>query len=86
MISTYQTMRRELGEPVAAIVPLAEDPNPWVALPASFLLLEHYPDVAIPSLERLSKSANPELSLNAELTLKEYRAGRLRFPTSSPSA
>ena len=69
--------RGEEGRDVA--LRLLTHANPHVRGWAAFHALEFAPERAIAELERLAREAPLWLKLDAEMTLKEFRAGRLSF-------
>lgn len=59
---------------------LLEDGDPTVRSHAATALLPLDESVAISVLEEVSKARVPIISFNAEMVLREWRAGRLRTP------
>jgi hypothetical protein len=56
---------------------LLNHPKPYVSLCAAFNLIPFNPKLARKTYERLAKGAAGEVGVAAEMTLKEWKAGRL---------
>jgi hypothetical protein len=69
---------RDSAEGRGCLVDLMDDPEPGVRCWAAAHCLQWQPDVARRVLERLRDSRGP-FSFDAEMTLREYDLGRLRF-------
>ena len=76
--AAYRELRRRNQEAVLSV--LLEDPDPSVRGWAGSHVLEFAPDEAEPVLMALAADDLGIISFNAEMTLEEWRAGRLRFP------
>jgi hypothetical protein len=75
----YAELRRRGATAQRALLPLLTDPASGVRLWSASHALEFSPEHGEPILKELA-SSGPFLRLTAEMTLKEWRAGRLRFP------
>jgi hypothetical protein len=75
----YAELRRRGTAAQRELLPLLTDPVAGVQLWSASHALEFSPDDGESVLKQLS-SRGPFLGLTAEMTLKEWRAGRLRFP------
>jgi hypothetical protein len=75
----YRELRTRSSNATAGLLSLLHDADPSVRGWAAAHALEFAPEQGIPVLQQLA--ASPGLvGLNAEMTLSEWRAGRLRFP------
>lgn len=74
----YRELRNRGEE--ACLLPLLNHENETVRGSVAARALEFAPELGAPILESLEKEATPEVALTAEMTLIEWRAGRLRFP------
>lgn len=74
----YRELRRRGTESVLAV--LLEDPDPGVRGWAGAHALEFAPSEGEQVLEALEADDHGLISFSAEITLEEWRAGRLRFP------
>lgn len=80
LIATLYSEIRQRGlETQRMLLPLTEDPLPSVRLWSASHALEFCPERGEPVLAQLAASASL-LGLSANVTLTEWRAGRLRFP------
>lgn len=70
---------RQQGEQ-AALLPLLTDPRSSVRSWAAAHALEFAPEQAVPVLEALASGPPGAQRANASMTLREWRAGRLKFP------
>jgi hypothetical protein len=75
--AVYRELRRRGGEP--ALLPLLSSPDEGVRCWAAAHAMEFAPEEGEPVLLALAESSGL-LAFNAEMTLREWRAGRLRFP------
>lgn len=75
----YSELRRRGSEAQNQLIPLLEDPLPRVRGWAAAHSMEFSP-VAGESVLRALAEQQDLLGLSAEMTLKEWQAGRLRFP------
>jgi hypothetical protein len=64
----------------AVLLELTSHQNDWVRVAASTHLLPLNEEQALATLEKLTASANGFVSTNAEVILKEWRAGRFNVP------
>ena len=70
-----------LGKPgIDAVGALTRDEDDEVALWAAAYLLAHNARPAKRRLRQIARSGTPLLSLSAEITLHEWKRGRLRMP------
>jgi Domain of unknown function (DUF2019) len=76
--SVYRELRERQRESVLLI--LLEDPDPSVRGWAGAHALEFAPTEGEPVMEALVTEGEGIEGFNAEITLEEWRAGRLRFP------
>lgn len=79
VIAVYAELRRRGARAQAALLPLLADPAPGVRLWSASHALEFSPGDGEAVLTQLS-SGGQLIGFNAEMTLKEWRAGRLAFP------
>jgi hypothetical protein len=75
---TYSEIRRRGIEAQRLLLPLLSDGSPGVRMWAAAHALEFSPNQGEPVLEQLV-GVGRFLGLSAEMTLREWRAGRLRF-------
>ena len=76
---TYRDLRRRGLESQMALLDLLTNPDAGVQCWAAAHALEFAPDRGEPVLTQLARR-NDLLGFGAEMTLQEWRAGRLRFP------
>lgn len=74
----YGELRHRGPDAQAALLTLLDHPDPGVRGWAASHALEFAPDRAVETLEAMQGAEFPH-GLNAEMTLREWRAGRLRF-------
>jgi Domain of unknown function (DUF2019) len=82
----YDELRRRGIEAQRALIPLTSHRRPGVRGWASAHALEFEPSLGERRLRDIAARDPFPHSFNAELALKEWRAGRLRFPASPPDA
>jgi hypothetical protein len=75
----YGDLRERGRAAQGALLPLLDHPDPAVRLWAASHALEFAPDRAVATLKAMKGVEFPR-GLSAEMTLREWRAGRLRFP------
>ena len=73
----YRELR--LREKQSLLLPLLSSPEPWIRHWAAAHTLESAAEHAVPVLEALGKQGRV-VGLDSKMTLREWRAGRLRFP------
>lgn len=78
--AVFREMRRRGTESKEKLVGLLENENLSVQCWAATHSLETAPKRAQEVLERLANISNSFIGLDAEMTLEEWRAGRLKFP------
>jgi hypothetical protein len=76
----YRELRRRGPESQAALLTLLDHLNPSVRSWAAAHALEFAPPRGEPVLEKLARGPHGVVRLDAEMTLQEWRKGRLRFP------
>lgn len=76
----YQELRRRGGNQQHQLLALLDDPMASVRCWAAAHALEFSPERGAPVLEELAKSEKSLAGFNAEMTLKEWRKGTLKFP------
>ncbi len=81
MIAAVRAMRQLPDRGQAILESLLTDPDASVRSGAACYLLPLNERAAIPILEEVANSKNPLISLDAEMVLKEWRAGRLKLLT-----
>jgi hypothetical protein len=79
IMATWRELRRRGDEGRAALLRLMSSSNPHVQVWAASHVLEFDPSPAEALLERLAGGPPSIVRLDAEMTLKEWRAGNLRF-------
>ena len=77
----YAEIRHRGSDVQMKLLPLLSDASPAVRLWSASHALEFSPSEGQAALMELSAS-NKLLGFSAEMTLKEWRAGRLRFPST----
>jgi hypothetical protein len=80
MIAALVELRRRADRGVSALLELLDYPNEWVKLSAAAHLLPLRPEVASALLVKLVSSPRGVLRVEAEMALREWRAGRLKVP------
>jgi len=75
----YRELRRRGREAQARLLELLNDADPGVRAWAAAHCLELAPDQAVPILEDLARSEPPPADFSAEMTLKAWRQGELKF-------
>jgi hypothetical protein len=78
--SVYRVLHRQGDPAIRRLLDLLTDPEPAVRLWAASHGLEFASDRAVSILEELSREEPQLLGFTAETTLKQWRAGKLRFP------
>jgi hypothetical protein len=76
----YRELRSRGREAVESLLPLLKHPNASVRCWAAAHTLEFAPEEATAALEALATGAPGAMRATASMTLREWRAGRLRFP------
>jgi len=76
----YRELRRRGVEAQAFILPLLNDDDPSVRVWTATHALDFAPDKGEPVLMELSKIGKGACRLDAEMTLIEWKNGRLKFP------
>lgn len=79
IIVVWNELRRRGDDGRAALSRLMGSSNPHVRGWAASHVLEFEPEAAEPELTRLAQGPPSPVRLDAEMTLKEWRAGRLKF-------
>jgi hypothetical protein len=79
LIAAWKELRKRDEEGRAALVRLMASADPHVRLWSASHVLEFQPAAAEAELERLAKGPPSVVRLDAEMTLAEWRAGRLSF-------
>jgi hypothetical protein len=62
----------------SVLIELLDHPNGWVRSSAATHLLPLRPDLATTALEALAAGPQSQLEFNANMVLREWRAGRLK--------
>jgi hypothetical protein len=78
-LATIYRELRERGEQ-SALAPLLRDGDPSVRCWSAAHALEFSADEGVAALESLAAGTPGPLRTSAAMTLREWRAGRLRFP------
>ncbi len=80
LAAVYRELRRRGPDAQAALLPLVTDPNPGVRLWAAVHALEFDPARGEPVVAEAARSDPSLRGFSAQITLREWKAGRLRFP------
>lgn len=78
--SVYRELRSRGRDAQLALLELVSSPDDYVRSWAAAHALEFAPEVGEPVLTELANRPRGLASFTAEMTLKEWRAGKLRFP------
>lgn len=79
--SVYRELRALGADAVARLLPLFDDPSASVRCWAAAHTLDYVPERATNVLEAMAvEGPTPAIRIDAEMTLRMWRAGRLRFP------
>ncbi len=78
--SVYRELRSRGSEAQLALLELVSSPDDYVRSWAAAHALEFAPEVAEPVLTELANRPRGLASLDAEMALREWRAGKLHFP------
>ncbi len=76
----YRELRRRGTEAQRTLLPLLEHDDPGVRVWAGAHALEFAPAQGERALTRIAEIPKSLVGFSAEVTLQEWRAGRLRFP------
>ncbi len=76
----YHELRSRGLEAQRLLLPLLNDPRPGVRSWAAAHALQFEPSAGEPVLRELAKDRPGLRGFSAEITLREWRAGRLKFP------
>ena len=79
LTAAWRELRNRGEDGRAALTVLLQDSNPHVRLWAASHVLEFAPMDAEAELERLAHGPPSVVRLDAEMTLREWRAGNLKF-------
>ena len=80
IVAAWKELRSRGQEGQAALLRLMRSSNPHVRGWAASHVLEFDPGTAEAELTRLANGPPSPVRLDAEMTLREWRAGRLTFP------
>jgi HEAT repeat protein len=80
MIAALAELPRRADRGEAPLLELLDHPNEWVKLSAATHLLPLRSEVASELLDKLASSLRAALRFEAEMVLREWRAGRLKVP------
>lgn len=78
--SVYRQLRSRGLESQRALLPLLAHPSLKVRQWAAAHALQFAPEAGVPVLSEMAKDKVSLYGFEAEITLREWRAGRLRFP------
>ena len=76
-VAIWREVKRRGKDAIALFLPLLQSKNPAVRMNSAALVLFDAPERAEPVLEQLTKEPR-SLGVSATMTLREWRAGRLR--------
>jgi len=76
----YNELRSRGLDAQRSLLNLLHDENPGIRIWAAAHALEFSPSDGVPVLETMIKSEEGIIRFDAEMTLKEWRNGKLRFP------
>jgi hypothetical protein len=76
----YREFRARGNEACEHLLPLLSHPEPGVRGWAGAHALEFAPKLGEPVLEELARLPRSPVGFSAEITIREWKAGRLRFP------
>lgn len=76
----YRELRRRGADSQAQLLPLLSDPNPAVRMWAATHSLEFEPDLGEPVVAEIARLDPSLRGFTATITLREWKANRLRFP------
>jgi hypothetical protein len=80
MMAALAKLRSQVDRGEAILVGLLGHPDGWVRLSAATHLLPLWADPASATLEDLASSPRAAPRFEAEMVLREWRAGRLKVP------
>ena len=80
LAATYRKIREQGHDAMARLLPLLADQDPSVRCWAAAHALEFAPEQGEAVLAELSGGPPGPIRANATMTLREWRAGHLRFP------
>ena len=80
MAKIYSELRDRGRDAQRKLLPILESSDPYVRLNAAVFALDFDPESAVPVLEEISEKETGELRVDARMTLKVWREGKLRFP------
>ena len=80
MMASLAELRRLADRGESMLIEMLSHPNRWVRLSAATHLLPLRADLASKILDDLAFGPRGELRFEAEMVLREWRAGRLKVP------
>ncbi|MBI2908786.1 MAG: DUF2019 domain-containing protein [Chloroflexi bacterium] len=80
LFAVYREMHARGDDGRAGLIKLLESPSDWVRLCAAAKALEFAPEVSEPLISELARENKGIIGFEAEMVLREWRAGKLRFP------
>jgi hypothetical protein len=80
MVEIYRELRRRGKEAQVQMLPLLRDENTDIRISVACFALEFEPEDASAVLEKIEREERNLLGFTAEMVLKQWKEGKIRFP------